>query len=303
MLLVIFAVVLATGAGVFAEHRATYAQAAARWILTLMLYVLMPFVAFVSFVHLHLSLGGGVGLGVAYFGLGLAGLLAWWAGRRLNLQGPALGGLICTVILVNTGYLGVPMAVVAFGSQTLSKAVAYDQVVSGPMVYTVGFAIGAALGTRGSGGRGERLRAFLTRNPPLLAVVAGLLAPAAAAPTVLVHAAHVVVDVMLVIGFFSVGVYLSSERRDDAAPLLERPDRRVGLALGLRFLVNPMLLALVSVAGMAIPSVYLLQAAMPTGINSLIVGHAFGLDQRLIATIIVWTTLVVLLGGLVFYMA
>ncbi|HWD66125.1 MAG TPA: AEC family transporter [Solirubrobacteraceae bacterium] len=303
MLLVILAVVAATGLGVVAEHRADSAQTAARWILTLMLYVLVPFVAFVSFVHLHLSLGGGVGLGVAYLGIGIAGLLAWWAGHRLNLEGPALGGLICTVILVNTGYLGVPMAVVVFGSHALSKAVAYDQVVSGPMVYTVGFGIGAAFGTRGSGGRGERLRAFLTRNPPLLAVVAGLLAPAAAAPPVLVHAAHVVVDVMLVIGFFAVGVYLSSERRDDAAPLLERPDRPVTVALGLRFLINPVLLALVSAVGVAIPSVYLLQAAMPTGINSLIVGHAFGLDQRLIATIIVWSTIVVLAGGLIFYLA
>ncbi len=302
MLLVILTVVVATGLGVLAEHHARSAQTAARWILTLMLYVLVPFVAFVSFVHLHLSLGGGVGLGVAYLGLGIAGMLAWWVGRRLNLQGPVLGGLICTVILVNTGYLGVPMAVVVFGSHALSKAVAYDQVVSGPMVYTVGFGIGAALGTRGSGGRKERLRAFLTRNPPLVAVVAALLAPAAAAPEVLVHAAHVVVDVMLVIGFFAVGVYLSSERRDDAAPLLERPDRRVGVALGLRFLINPVLLVLVSAAGVAIPSVYLLQAAMPTGINSLIVGHAFGLDQRLIATIIVWSTLVVLAGGLILYL-
>jgi predicted permease len=303
LLLVILTVVVATGLGVAAEHRARSAQTAARWILTVMLYVLVPFVAFVSFVHLHLSLGGGIGLGLAYVGLAVAGVLAWWAGRRLGLQGPVLGGLICTVILVNTGYLGVPMAVVVFGSHALSKAVAYDQVISGPMVYTVGFGIGAAFGTRGSGGRGERVRAFLTRNPPLLAVAAGLLAPTAAAPEVLVHAAHVVVDVMLVIGFFAVGVYLSSERRDDAAPLLERPDRRVGVALGLRFLVNPVLLALVSAVGVAIPSVYLLQAAMPTGINSLIVGHAFGLDQRLIATVIVWSTLVVLAGGLIFYLA
>jgi predicted permease len=299
LLLVILTVVLATGLGVLAEHRTPSAQAAARWILNLMLYVLVPFVAFVSFVHLHLTLGAGVGLGVAYLGLAVAGLIAWWAGRRLNLRGPVLGGLICTVILVNTGYLGVPLAVVVFGGHALSKAVAYDQVVSGPMVYTVGFGIGGAFGTRGSSGRGERLRTFLTRNPPLLAVMAGLLAPPAAAPAVLVHAAHVVVDVMLVIGFLAVGIYLSSERREDGAPLLERPDRRVGLALGLRFLINSVVLGLVSVAGVAIPSVYLLQAAMPTGINSLIVGHAFGLDQRLIATVIVWSTLVVLAGGLI----
>ena len=303
MLLVILTVVLATGLGVLTEHRTASAQAIARGILTLMLYVLVPFVAFVSFVHLHLTLGGGVGLAVAYLGLGIAGTLAWWLGRRMGLEGPALGGLICAVILVNTGYLGVPVAVVIFGAHELSRAVAYDQVVSGPMVFTVGFAVGAAFGTRGSGGRGERLRAFVTRNPPLIAVVAGLLAPAAAAPPSLVHAAHLVVDVMLVIGFFTVGVYLSSERRDDGAPLLERPDRRVGLALSLRFLINPVLLALVSVAGVAIPSVYLLQAAMPSGINSLIVGHAFGLDQRLIATIIVWSTLVVLAGCLIFYLA
>lgn len=54
---------------------------------------------------------------------------------------------------------------------------------------------------------------------------------------------------------------------------------------------------------MAIPTVYLLQAAMPTGINSLIVGHAFGLDQRLIATVIVWSRLVVLAGGLIISLA
>ncbi len=303
MLLVILTVVLAASVGVIAEHRTVRAQAAARGALTLMLYVLVPFVAFVSFVHLHLTLGGGIGLALAYVGLGLAGILAWWLGRRAGLEGPALGGLICSVILVNTGYLGVPMAVALFGSHVLSKAVAYDQVVSGPMVFTVGFAVGAAFGTRGSGGRGERLRAFFTRNPPLIAVVAGLLAPPSAAPLALVHAAHVVVDSLLVIGFFAVGVYLSSERRDDHAPLLERPDRRVAIALPLRFLVTPLVLGVASLAGVAIPTVYFLQAAMPTGINSLIVGHAFGLDQRLIATIIVWTTLVALAGGLILYLA
>jgi len=38
---------------------------------------------------------------------------------------------------------------------------------------------------------------------------------------------------------------------------------------------------------------------MPCGINGLIVGHAFGLDQRLIATSIVWSTLLVVAVGVV----
>ena len=37
---------------------------------------------------------------------------------------------------------------------------------------------------------------------------------------------------------------------------------------------------------------------MPTGLSALIVGHAYGLDQRLIATIIVWSTAVALVAGL-----
>jgi predicted permease len=40
---------------------------------------------------------------------------------------------------------------------------------------------------------------------------------------------------------------------------------------------------------------------MPSGINSLIIGHAYGLDQRLIATVIVWSTLLVLVVGTAVY--
>jgi hypothetical protein len=46
------------------------------------------------------------------------------------------------------------------------------------------------------------------------------------------------------------------------------------------------------------PAAYLLLAAMPTGVNALVVGHAYGLDQRLIATAIVWSTAAVLAAGL-----
>jgi len=302
VLLVVVAVLLSTAAGVVAEHRWAATQAAVRAVLTLMLYVLVPFVAYVSFAHLHLSLGAGVGLVLAYAGLGLAGFLAWLFGRRLGVARPVLGGVICGAMLVNTGYLGLPMCVVLLGTHALSHAVAYDQVVSGPMVFTAGFAVGAAFGTRPGAGAGQRLRTFLTRNPPLVAAIAGLLVPAALAPQPLVRASHLVVDALLVLGFIVVGVFLSSERREDHAPLLERPDRAVLLAVSLRFTVTPALFLAVSGAGLAIPTAYVLQAAMPTGINSLVVGHAYGLDQRTIATIIVWTTIVVLVWGTIAYL-
>jgi predicted permease len=294
MLLVAFWVVLATTAGVVSDRHSDWSGGVARGALTLMLYVLLPFVAYVSFAHLQLSLGAGVGLLTAYLGLGLAGASAWWFGRRTGIAGPSLGALICTVMIVNTGYLGYPMTVALIGGHALTRAVAYDQVVSVPLVFTAGFAVGAAFGSGPRVSTAWRARAFLTKNPPLIAAFAGLLVPTAWAPHLLVTASHVVVDMLLVVGFFVVGVYLSSERRDDHAKLLELPDRRVALALLLRFSVNPALLGLMSLAGVGIPSAYLLQALMPSGINSLIIGYAYGLDQRLIATVIVWSTLLVL---------
>lgn len=303
MILVALTVAFSTAVGVVCERNFETARAASRSGLALMLYVLLPFVAFANFAHLHLTIAAGAGLVLAYLGLAAAGLAAWAIGRwALQLPRPSLGGLICTVILANTGYLGLPMTGALLGPAHIGAAVAYDQVVSGPMLFIVGFGVGAAFGTKGRTGALERLRLFLTRNPPLIGAIAGLLVPASLAPASLVHVSHAVVTALLPVGFFAVGVNLSAERRADAAPLLERPDRRVSLAAGLRLCVTPLLLGTVSAVGLAIPSAYLLQSAMPTGINSLIVGHAYGLDQRLIATVIVWSTAAVLVAGLVFFL-
>jgi predicted permease len=300
MLFVALAVVLATAAGVLSERRTPRARTAAHGALQLMLYVLVPFVSFVNIAHLDLTVGAGTGLLVAYVAIASCGVIAWFVGRRvMHLRRPSLGAVILTTIVVNTGYLGLPMSAVLLGTAHLGSAIVYDQLVSGPTLFLAGFAIGAAFGDRAGTSRRERARAFVTRNPPLIAVVLGLLAPASLAPAALVHASHFVIAALLPLGFFAVGVNLSSERRADDAPLLERPDRRVTLSLALRLLVTPTVLASVSGLGVPIPTAYILQGAMPTGITSLLVGHAYGLDQRLIATVIVWSTMATLAVGLV----
>jgi malate permease and related proteins len=303
VILVALAVILATGLGALCDHRTSFAPQLASWALRAMLYVLLPFVAYANFAHLDLSLSAGIGLLIAYAGLAAAGLAAYMLGRHwLGLDRPALGALVIAAIIVNTGYLGLPMTTVLLGTSKLPHAVAYDQLVSGPMVFTVGFAVGATFGTHGqAGGLATRLKAFLTRNPPLWGAVLGLVVPAAWAPHALVTASHVIVDALLVVGFLAVGISLSAERREDGARLLERPDRRVVTAMALRFTVVPAVFGIVSAAGVAVPSAYILEAAMPCGINGLIIGHAYGLDQRLIATLIVWSTLAVIAVGLVAY--
>jgi len=103
---------------------------------------------------------------------------------------------------------------------------------------------------------------------------------------------------ILLLGFFAVGVNLSAERRAEGAALLGRPDRRVAVGVGLRLLAAPLVLATLAAPLIRLPSAYLLQAGMPSGVNTLIVGHAYDLDLRLISGIVVWSTLVVLATGL-----
>src|SRR5436305_14266858 len=112
MILVALAVLASTAFGVVSEHRFAGAPRAARAALGVMLYVLVPFVSFVNIAHLRLSGGAGVGLAAAYVALAAAGATAWVVGRWwLRLGRPALGALILCVVVVNTGYLGLPMAV------------------------------------------------------------------------------------------------------------------------------------------------------------------------------------------------
>ena len=86
------------------------------------------------------------------------------------------------MLSVNTGYLGYPLTVALLGHDQLSTAVLYDVLVTGPCLLLGAFAVGAAFGTKAGETPRQRLRAFFTRNPPLFAAVAGLLAPGALAP-------------------------------------------------------------------------------------------------------------------------
>ncbi len=305
MLLVALAVIVSGAVGVVADRNTAWAERSAGWVLNAMLYVFVPFVGYVSFAHLHLSVGGAVGLVIAVIGLLLAALVAWLVGKRLGVPRATLGGIIICAMTVNTGYLGNPTVAALLGSHALPHSVAYDQVISGPMTFTVGFAVGAAFSphraadSAGSGTWLRRVVVFFTRNPPLIAVVAGALVPAYLAPHPLVTASHMVIDLLVVLGFFTVGVSLSAAARADGAPLLARPNKAVAVALATRFCISPTLLALVALAGLGIPGAYIMQAAMPVGVNSLLISYAYDLDRRLITTVIVWSTILVLIAGII----
>jgi predicted permease len=298
---VALAILAATGVGVGAERR--FGAAALRFsrrLIDAMVWGLLPFITFFVISHLRLSGGVGIGLLLAFAELAVVGVLAYLAGARLlHLSRPSTGALILTVILANTGYLGIPLNAALLGHGAVAPAIAWDTVVSQVMLYTAGFGIGATFGTRAGDTPRDRLRAFLTRNPVLWALVAGLLVPDSVVPQVAVDVAKAVAAyALLPLGFFILGVNLMGEREDGVLAFPPPLTPPIAVSIALRMLVAPALLVALSALTVGIPKAYIVQAAMASGINSLVVGHLYGLDLRLAAGAIAWSTAIAVAAAL-----
>ncbi|HSD79467.1 MAG TPA: transporter [Solirubrobacteraceae bacterium] len=289
------AMLASVSAGVGAERRwGDAARRAASRLLDVMLFAALPFVAFFSMASLHVTAGVGVGLVVGYAEVGVVTALAWLAGTRvLRLPRPSVGALMCVVVLANTGYLGVPLVAALLGGSQVGAAIAWDVMINAPMLFLVAFAIGATFGTRAGATPRARLRSYLVRNPPVLAVAAGLLAPDALAPAALVDAAHVLALALIAPGFFALGVHLMQEREDGVLAFPPPLTPAVATAVGLRVLVAPALVLLASLVVPGVPDAYMLEAGMPSGVTALLVAHAYGLDLRLTASAVAWSTAIV----------
>ncbi|GAC1319473.1 MAG: hypothetical protein NVSMB25_10360 [Thermoleophilaceae bacterium] len=290
----------ATAIGLSAEHRwEQVSQSLARRLMWLVLWVLMPVVTFFNIATLHLTAHVGAGIGFAFVGMAAAMLLAYFIGTRiLRLPRPSVGALINVSALGNTGYLGIPLTGALLGFSEVPNAVAYDALVSSVALVTVGFSVGAAFGTVGERPR-ERVAAFFTRNPPLWATLLGLAAPAALSPHWAVSASRVLVVAILPIGFFAVGVTLSSEAERGRISFPPPMNAPIATAVVLKLAVPVAVLAGLSSAFFSVPHAYLSQAAMAAGLNNLVVANEYGLDRGLIAAAITWTTAIVVAAGIV----
>ncbi len=297
--LIVLAIVASIAVGVFAERRRPLAAGrAARRSLMLMLYVLIPPLIFVNLAASEVDVDHGVAIGAGIAAIALAGLIAWAiAAKVLRLARHRTGAVVSAVLCMNTGYLGYPLTVVLLGRDELSTAVLYDVMVSGPSLLLGAFAVGAAFGTKAGEGPRERVLAFFTRNPPLYAAIAGLLAPEALAPGWAVDVSQLLIVAILPIGFFAVGATLAENAEHGALPMPPPLTRPVAAVLATRLAVAPGLLVLLAAPVVHLPTAYPLLAAMPTGLNSMVVAHAYGLDLEITAEAVVWSTAIVVVAA------
>ncbi len=301
MIWILLAIVVATLAGIWAERRwPQRAGHGSRRSLIILLYFVLPPIVFVNLAKADFTVGAGVGLGLGLITVMTVGLVAWLlAVPVLKLPRPVAGAVICCSIVSNTGYLGYPLVLTLMGGDDLSRAVVYDVVVSGTALMLFAFGVGAAFGTKAGEGFRERLKAFFVKNPILYAGILGMLAPRWMAPDLLVDISWVMVMLILPIGFFAVGAVLAEEERLGAIRLPPKIHRQVGVVIFSRLVVSPALLLVLAMPFTGVPRSYFLLAAMPTGLNSMIVGHAYGLDLRTTAEAVVYTTAIVVAGAVV----
>jgi malate permease and related proteins len=301
VLLTIVAIAVSGAAGIAAERRwPDTAVGWARRLLVISLYTLIPFVVFFNLARTHIDTDEAGGLVIGWVALLCASGVAWIVGTRiLRLDRPGRGTLITATLVANSGYLGYPLCASLLGFHALGEAVVYDVGVSSPALLLLGFGTGAAFGTKAGEGFGDRVVAFLTRNPPLFAAIAGLLVPNSFAPDALVDISRGFVIALLPIGFFAVGAVLAEEVEGGRVRLGSPFDPPIGAAIVLRLIVAPGLLLLLSLPFIDLPGPFLLLAAMPCGINTLLVAHVYGLDSKLAAQAVAWTTAVAIAAVLI----
>jgi malate permease and related proteins len=292
MAAIVAAILGATAAGIWAERRyGRRASGAARRSLLVVLYFVLPPVTFLNLVHVHFDADVGIGIGLSYLALTGAAMLAWIvAARMLRLSRPATGSVLVCVVVANTGYLGYPLVAVLLGFDQLSQAVVYDILVASPALLLGAFSVGAAFGDRAGEGPRQRIAAFFSRNPALYAAGLAMVAPGSLAPDVLVDASRIAIVAVLPLGFFAVGTALAAESDEGTTALPPPADRAVWLAVATRLCVAPALLYLLAQWLIDVPDPYLLLAAMPCGINTMVVTHAYGLDLRVSAASVAWST-------------
>lgn len=300
MIAIVAAIVVSTAVGIGAEHRFRHsAELLSARLMDAVLWVLMPVVVFfnVGTIRFGASVTGGIAFG--YVAVAATLLTSFLVGTYLlRLPRPSVGALMGVATWGNATYLGLPFAAVLLGFDAIPHAVAYDALVSSMTLVTIGFSVGAAFGTVAEGTR-DRAIAFVKRNPPLWATVAGLLAPAALTPEWAIDSSRILVAAILPIGFFVVGVTLAAEAVKGSArfpPPLTAP---VAWAVALKLTLPPLVLLGLSMLIVEAPAAFFSQAAMPAGINNLVIAHAYGLDRRLAAAAIVWSTALVVLAGVI----
>ncbi len=261
-----------------------------------------PILVFVTFLTVHLDKGLGRALAAAILASWLVGLAGYTYARLVAPERDERGALTLAAGFANTGFVGYPLAQLAFGSSGLALAVIYDRLAWLVPASSISTTIARVHGRRTlEVSPRHRVRALLA-NPPLHAFWLALALRAADVHVPGTTTARDLVGAAIgPYGFFLLGLSLTRER----APQRPAELRRAAGAIAIRFGGGPLaLLGTGTLLGADVPGVFFLLAAMPSAFHVLILARVYDLRPVLMNRIVVGTTipavaLVVLVTGIV----
>jgi predicted permease len=250
-------------------------------------WVITPSIVLVTFLRLSLSTALVRALVAAIVASWIVIALSYAYAFAVSREDDERGSLILGGSFGNTGFLGYPLAQLAFGQAGFTLAVLYDRLgLLFPMT-SVSTVIARLQGSRTVDvGRDRRLRAFLL-NPPAWALVLAVVLRAAGVHPRLESASTVLAYVVSAYGFLLLGLALPLDR-------IEHDGAEVARASGvfvLRFAVSPLVLWVCGrLMGAHIPSVFYLMAAMPVAFHLLVLARVYGMRPALMRLMVVGST-------------
>jgi predicted permease len=251
-------------------------------------------------VEVRLGLVGAFACVVAAAWITLFSGMVW--GRLVGRTRAETGVLAYGTAMGNTAILGYPLATLAFGGPGLALAVVFTEFQF--LIPTQGVILGLgrhyagpdSLGRQATGAR-DLLRGWFL-NPPVVAGAAAVALRLAGVDLTPVVSHYGTTAGLLTgfVGFAQLGLAIS------LAPL--RHDRgdvwRTAVTVVLRSSVAPLLLlALGWVAGIHIPGVFLLLAAMPVAFYTMVVSAVFDMDREAARLLVAVSTVLVVTGVVV----
>lgn len=257
-------------------------------------WLVIPVLVFATF--LNVSLTSRLGLAVAavitstWLLVGLSHLYA----RLVTKERDERGALTLGGSLGNTGFIGYPLAQLAFGHSGLTQAVVYDQLSFGVPMSSVSVVAARLFGKRSIDTGGRSRLAVVLLNPPLWALIVALSLRAAG-----VHIPHIgtVEDAAAALigplGFLMLGVSLPLEQVEHDLVEVARATGAMALKIG----AGPLLLFAVGTAfGAHIPSTFYLLAAMPPAFHLLTIARVYDMRPALVRLMVVAATIPVVIG-------
>ncbi|WP_407570067.1 AEC family transporter [Deinococcus altitudinis] len=247
----------------------------------LSLYALTPALAFDTILNAQVAAREAATLTLAF-------LLTWavtvtlsgLVGRRWPLQ--TRRSVMASSTIWNSGNLGLPIALFAFGQSGLERAL---------VVFLTGvigtYILGPAIYNSGAGWRGS-LRAILGL-PVLWAALAALVwrVSGVGVPLGVSRGVHLLSQATLPLVLLSLGIQLGAAGKLSITPPMV-------FASGVRLIVGPLaafgISLLLGLRGQPL-AVLVLSASMPTAVNALLLAREYGGDAQTVAGVVLVTTL------------